>query len=126
MAASGLCSLQKRALRQDLHPVDLLPDQPWVLVKDADQAEALGLKGEVLDQRHAQVARTQQDDLQPAVEPQDVADLLVQRVHIVAVALLAKTAKAVEILADLRRGEVHQLRQLARRDSVNILLQQVI
>ena len=59
----------QRALRQDLHPVDLLPDQPRVLVKDADQAEALGLKGEVLDQRHSQVARAQQDDLQPAVSP---------------------------------------------------------
>ena len=55
-------------------------------------------------QRVAQVAGADDDDLVAAVDAQNVADLGAQLRHVVTVALLAEFAEAAEILADLGGG----------------------
>ena len=92
--------------------MNLLSNQFWVLVENSNHPKALCLKGEVLDQRHTKIARTQQDNLSALVQSQNISNLLIQSIHIVAVALLTTAAKAVEVLPNLRSGQVHQLRQL--------------
>ena len=61
----------------------------------------------------------QQDRRAARVQPQDRPEFLQQLVDIIAVALLAKAAEAVEILTDLRGRQSHAFRQGAGRDALH-------
>ena len=89
-------------------------------------AEAYLIKIKVLQQRVAQVAGTDDDDLVAAVDAQNVADLGAQLRHVVTVALLAEFAEAAEILADLGGGDVQLCAQRVGGDADNTLVIQVV
>ncbi len=55
----------------------------------------------------AQVARSHHNEPVAGVDAQNVADFRAQLRHVIAVALLAESAEAAEILPDLRGGDVH-------------------
>ena len=84
----------------------------FVPVEDAGDRKALFLKIHMGQDRSAQIARSDQDGLFGQVQSQDLADLFPQRYHVVAIALLTESAKAVEILPDLRSGQTHFRREL--------------
>ena len=95
-------------------------------VKGGVDAEAYLIKIKVLQQRVAQVAGADDDDLVAAVDAQNVADLGAQLRHVVTVALLAEFAEAAEILADLGGGDVHLCAQRVGGDADNTLVIQVV
>ena len=65
----------------------------------------------MFDQSHTQVASTQKDDLASLVDAQNVSNFFIQSIYIVSVSLLAKAAKAVEILPHLGGLQAHLGRQ---------------
>ena len=68
----------------------------------------------VLQQRMAQMARADDDQLVIVVNAQDMANLGAKLGHVVAVALLAEFTEAAEVLADLRCRDVHLIAQRVR------------
>lgn len=95
-------------------------------VKGGVDAEPYLIKIKVLQQRVAQVAGADDDDLVAAVDAQNVADLGAQLRHVVTVALLTEFAEAAEILADLGGGDVHLCAQRVGGDADNTLVIQVV
>ena len=86
---------------------DVRADEGGGDIEGGVDAEADLVEVEVLQQRVAQVAGADDDELVAAVDAQNVADLGAQLRHVVAVALLAKFAEAAEILTDLGGRDGH-------------------
>ena len=110
----------------DSDAVDLVADQGGGDVEGGVQVEAHLGKIKVLQQRVAQVAGADDDQLVVVVDAQNMADLRAKLCHIITVALLSELAKAAEILADLRGGDVHLIAQRVGGDADNALVVQVI
>ena len=72
-----------------------------------------------------EVARADEDGLEPAVDAEDLADLRVEALDIVAVALLAEAAEIIEVLSDLRGGEAHAFRKFPAGDADHAVLHEV-
>ena len=109
----------ERAAVPHLIAAEGLARQRGIGVKRAQQAKPAGCKVKVVEQRAAQIARAQQDRRAPGAQAEDRAQLLLQFVDIIPIALLSKAAKAVEILPDLRSGQPHAFRQRAGRDTLH-------
>ena len=73
----------------------------------------------------AQVAHADHDEVVVVVHPQDVADLGLQLLHIIAVPLLAELTEAAEVLPDLGGGDVHLLSQGVGGDPDNAAVAEV-
>ncbi len=93
---------------------DRVPDQLGVNVEYGHDVEAFLLKPHVVGERLTHVARADQYHLIFSVQADDVHYLFFEHLDMIAVALLAKTAKAVQVLPDLRRLYAHLLAQLLR------------
>ena len=105
--------------RQNRHAAHFFPDQVGVDVKDAQQLVAVGVAADEAGHRRTQTAGTDQNGRQLfAVAKQQIADLGAQHIDLVADALLAEPAKAVEILPHLAGGGAHHVGQLAGRNLV--------
>ena len=83
------------------------------------------MKIKLAGNRLAQIACTQQNGGAALIQAKDGADLAVEVVHIVAIALQAKAAKAVQVLTDLACGQVHAVGQLFGRDAGDAIMAQV-
>ena len=86
-------------------------------VKGGQQLKAVAGKFEVFNEGPAQVARAQHHNGVAPVDPQDLPDLLLEPVHLIAVALLAEPAEAEQVLPDLGGGQPHGLAQGAGGDA---------
>ena len=103
--------------RQNRHAAHFFPDQVGVDIKDAQQLVAVGVAADEAGHRRTQAASADQDGGQLfAVAKQQIADLGAQHIDLVADALLAEPAKAVEILPHLTGGGAHHVGQLAGGD----------
>ena len=105
---------------------DVRADQGGGDIKGGVNAETDLVKVEVLQQRVAQVAGADDNELVAAVDAQNVADLGTQLRHVVAVALLAEFAEAAEILTDLGGRDVHFRTQRVGGDADDALVIQVV
>ena len=72
------------------------------------------------------VADADQHGAVTAVHAEDRGDLLAQRGHVVAVALLPELAEAAEILADLGRGKAELLPKIERGDPAHAGRRQLV
>ena len=84
---------------------DLGAHRPLLHIKGGQELKAVVGKFEILNEGPAQVARPQHDDGVSPVDPQDLADLLFEHVHLIPVPLLPEAAEAEQVLADLRRSQ---------------------
>ena len=84
---------------------DLGAHRPLLYIKGRQELKAVVGKFEVFNEGPAQVARPQHDDGVSPADPQDLADLFLEHVHLIPVPLLPEAAEAEQILADLRRGQ---------------------
>ena len=110
----------------DLDAVDLLAHLVLGHIKGGDQLVAVGIAADKAGDRRAQAASTDQHGRQQlAVAKQQFANLGKQHIHLVADALLAKTAKTVEILPHLAGGGAHHAGQLAGRNFITPICLQV-
>ena len=101
------------------------PDLLRGLIKGAHQLEAAVTEQVVLsDQALAAGAAAHQYGRDLFIHAQNVADLLIQQLDIIAVALLAEPPEAVEILADLTGGDLHLRRQLLGGNTGHAAVQQ--
>ena len=73
-----------------------------------------------------QVPGPEENGLPVLAEAQNFADFFVKVLDIVAVALLAEAAEAVEVLADLGSREPHFCGKVARRDADGPRIQQIL
>ena len=104
---------------------DGLANNPRAYVKDTDEVEASGIKRHMGGDSPPQVTSAQQNDVQTSVNSQDRADFLMQRLHIVAIALLAKSAETVKILTNLRSSDPHLLGELSGRNAVDAIFEKI-
>ena len=95
----------------DGHLVDRGADDRGRYIKGGVHCKTALGEREVLQQRMAQIAHADHDEVMVVVHAQDMSDLSLQLLHIVAVPLLAELAEAAEVLPDLRGGDVHLLSQ---------------
>ena len=103
--------------RADGYAADLLALQGGVDIKRGNQLVAVSIAADKAGDRRAQAAI--------AVAKQQFANLGKQHIHLVADALLAKTAKTVEILPHLAGGGAHHAGQLAGRNFITPICLQV-
>ena len=82
------------------------------VVEHTDQPEAQLFKRHMPGNCLAQIASADQDTGVMFLDAQDLFNLLTELGDIVAVSLLTKAAETVKVLADLRGGESHFLREL--------------
>lgn len=90
----------------------LLPDQRFVAVENTDQLEAARFERHMCCNSASQIARADQDRFITAAQAEDVFDFVVELLYAVPVALLPEAAEAVEILPDLRSGQLHPVCEL--------------
>ena len=83
---------------------DLLADDLRRIVKNVSQTDAAAFKIHVVGDGPAHIARPQQHRVGKTVHSQDMADFIIELGDHVAIALLAETTEAVEILPDLGSG----------------------
>ena len=81
---------------------EALADQLRIDVEDGDDLEAVVGEDVRAGDRLTEVSRPEQDDVVLPDAPQDLADLLDQRVDAIADAALAELAEARQVAADLR------------------------
>ena len=110
----------------DLDSVDLRSDQFRIHFKYPGHNETRLIIIGMVHDRLTQVSRADDDHLIPPVQTEDGADLIVQPLNTVAVALLSETAEIVQVLADLRRGVPDQMAEFTGRDLVDALLSQFV
>ena len=104
---------------QDGNAAHLLADEVGVDIKDAEQPVAVGVAADEAGHRRTQTAGTDQNGRQLfAVTKEQIADLSAQHIHLVADALLAEAAEAVEVLPHLTGGGAHHVGQLTGGDLV--------
>ena len=112
--------------RADGYAADLLALQGGVDIKRGNQLVAVGIAADKAGDRRAQAAGADQHGRQQlAVAKQQFANLGKQHIHLVADALLAKTAKTVKILPHLAGGGAHHAGQLAGRNFITPICLQV-
>ena len=78
-------------------------------------------KAVVAQYRLTNLARAYYRHCVTAVKSQYLADFKPQLMYIIPITLLSKTAKAVHILTNLRRGKAHLLAQILRRYALHAL-----
>ena len=116
---------------QRVHAVDgdavkLGPDQFGLDIEGAVQPEAPFTEAEIIHQGSADVAHADQYRTEAPVNAQNGGNLRPEGGHIITVALLAKFAKAAEILADLRGGKPQLLAQLKRGNAADAVIGKLI
>ena len=97
-------------------------DQRGRYVEHRLHVKAFLRKAGIIRHRAADVARADDNDMVFVVQAQNFADALLQIGHMIPVSLLAKAAEAVDILPDLRGGQVHALAQLLGGNAHNARL----
>ncbi len=80
----------------------------------------------IFQQSLTQFTGAEEDGGMAAVQTHDLGDGVPQGGYVIAVALLAKAAEAVEILADLGGGQTHFLGQFPGGDAGDAIFFQVI
>ena len=123
--AVGFAKSGKSGYILNHQPIERLPDDLGVDVKYPFEPEPTRFEMHMLCDCAPKVARAQQDCAVQLVQPHDVGDLLMERRYIITVSLLTESAKAVQILPDLRRGELHELRKFTGRDAGHIFFQKI-
>lgn len=98
--------------------------QIGVAVKDTYKFAASGLKIYMSSDSSAKIACADDYRFEIFVNTEDLAYLVIEILNVVAVTLLTETAEAVEILSDLRCGELHQLRKFTGRYALDSELHQ--
>ena len=95
---------------QDGNAAHLLADEVGVDIKDAEQPVAVGVAADEARNRRAEASGTDQNGGQSfAVTKEQLTDLCAQHIHLVADALLAEAAEAVEVLPHLTGGGAHHV-----------------
>ena len=94
-------------------------------IKHRLDVEAFLLEARIVSHRAADIARAHNDDVILVLKAQNLANALLEIGDVVTIALLAKTAEAIDILTDLGGGQVHTLTQLLRRNTHNARLFQL-
>ena len=103
--------------RQDGDTAHFFSEKVGIDVKHPNQPVAVGVPADETGHRRAQMARANQNGSQPLpVAKQQFADFGAQHIHLVADALLAKSAKTIEILAHLAGRGAHHMGQFAGRN----------
>ena len=98
----------------------------FVLVKNANELKAALPDKDLVGYRLTQVAGTDQNGFQFLIHTQNFANALLQLRHIVAVTLLAKSPKAVKVVANLGGSQAHTVRQLLGADAHNAIVLQTL
>ena len=88
-------------------------DKARGIVKQGGERHAALLEHRTADKGKTEMSRADDDCAVVLLHAEDLADLGVEVLDVVAVSLLSEPAEAVEILTDLGRGHVHHLRELA-------------
>ena len=88
-------------------------------VEHRHDLEAFALEARIVGQRQAEVAGAHHRDAQLAIEAEDLAQVALQVLDVIADAADAELAEVGEVLADLRRVEVELLGQRLRRDGLD-------
>ena len=88
-------------------------------VEQRDDVEAVVAEARVVGERQAEVAGAQDDDLELAIEAEDLAQVPAQVLDVVADAADAELAELGEVLADLGGVEAELLGQAAGRHGVD-------
>ncbi len=95
----------QRAVGENFPIFDFLADHPRRLIENTDQIKAQLRKRHMSGNCFAEITGADQNALMPLFQPQYLADLGAKLRHGVTIALLAESAKTVEILAYLRGGQ---------------------
>ena len=99
--------------------VDRLAHEVGRDVERAEQLNAAVLEAEVRDERVAEIAGADDDRSELFIHAERLSDPVAQLTDVIAVALLAEAAEAVEILADLACSKAHLSAELAGRNLFN-------
>ena len=94
-------------------------------IEDRLNVEAFLREARIVRHRAADVARADDDDVILMGQAQNLADPLLEVGDVIAVALLAEPAEAVDVLADLGGGQIHALAQLLRGNAHHARLFQI-
>ena len=97
----------------------VLPDLLARGVEQRHDIEAVLAEAGIVGQRQPEVAGADDDDLDAAVQPEDLAQVALQILDVVADAANAELAEMREVLANLRRIELELRGQLLRRHRVD-------
>ena len=97
----------------------LLADLGVGAVEERDDLEAFLAEARVVGQRQAEVAGADDGDAQLAVEAEDLSQMPLQILDVVADAAHAELAEVGQVLADLRGVQVELLGERLRRDGLD-------
>ena len=112
--------------RADGDVVDFGADKGGGDVEGGVNLEADLLEVEVLEQGMAEVAGTDDNQLVPIVDAQNVADFGAQFGDVIAVSLLAELTEAAQILPDLGGGDIHLAAEQTGRNAHDALVVEVV
>ena len=106
-----ILSQEKRKLTEhlDLKSTDCDALKHRIYVKDTNQPEPALLKIHIIGKCLSQITGTQDDHRMNGIQSQDLTDLCIKIVYIIAIPLLPKTAEIIKILTDLRSCGMHLL-----------------
>jgi hypothetical protein len=108
-----------------LDAVDLSADDILIDVKERKSLHAASCEHIGGGECATEVSGTYDDGVVALADTEQLADLGYKILDVIAVALLSEAAEAVEILSDLRRGDIHYLRELGGGDAESALLEQI-
>ena len=106
-----ILSQEKRKLTEhlDLKSANRNAFQHRIYVKDSYQLKSPFLKIHIIGKCLSQITSTQDDHRMNGIQSQDLTDLCIKIMYIIAIPLLPKTAEIIKILTDLRSCGMHLL-----------------
>ena len=102
--------------------VDGLADQVCIYIKNANDIKSVGPKTGVLGQCLPHIAGAYHNHIILFINSKNPSDFIKQVVHVVSVSLLSKSAKIIQILANLRSRYFHFGTEFAGRNPFDSLL----
>ena len=93
-----------------------LPDFAGERVEQRGNLKAFLLESRIVGQREAEVAGAEDGDLQPAVESENLPQVLLEILDVVTDAADPELAEVREVFANLRRVQMELMRERLRRD----------
>ena len=99
----------KFAEHLDLKSTDCDALKHRIYVKDTNQPEPALLKIHIIGKCLSQITGTQNDHRMNGIQSQDLTNLCIKIMYIIAIPLLPKTAEIIKILTDLRSCGMHLL-----------------